>query len=64
MALKRFVTSEDYLDFKEYLEGHIKVLHTSMESARTPEDLYRLQGQILSLRRLQNMKEDVLKRDK
>ena len=63
-SLKRFVVSEDYLAFQEYLENQIKMLHTSLESARVADDVYRLQGQISSLRRLQSMKEDVLKRDR
>lgn len=63
-SLKRFVVSEDYLVFQEYLETQIKLLHTSIESARTADDVYRLQGQISSLRRLQSMKEDVLQRDR
>ncbi len=64
VSLKQFVIDETYKEFQEYLESQIKLLHRSMESARSPEDFYRLQGQVLSLRKLQNMKEDVLKRDK
>ncbi len=64
VSLKQFVIDETYKEFQEYLENQIKLLHRSMESARSPEDFYRLQGQVLSLRKLQNMKEDVLKRDK
>ena len=64
VSLKQFVIDEAYKEFQEYLENQIKLLHRSMESARSPEDFYRLQGQVLSLRKLQNMKEDVLKRDK
>lgn len=64
VSLKQFVTTEVYKDFQDYITDQIKLLHISMESARTSEELYRFQGQILSLRRLQHMKEDVLKRDK
>jgi len=64
VSLKQFVNTETYKDFQDYLEGQIKLLHRSMESARSPEDFYRLQGQVLSLRKLQSMKEDVLKKDK
>lgn len=64
VSLKQFVTSEVYRDFKAYLEEHILLLHKSLEVARTPDDMYRIQGQIFALRKLQSMKEELLKRDK
>jgi len=60
--LKQFVSSEAYLDFKTFLEGNIKLLHMSLEAARSHEDVCRLQGQIFALRKLQNLKEEILKR--
>jgi hypothetical protein len=64
VSLKQFVLSQAYHDFKEYLEEQIKLLHTSLEMARSVEDVHRLQGQIYSLRRLQSMREELLKKDK
>lgn len=64
VLLKQFVISEAYHDFQEYLANQIKLLHTSIEAARNAEDIYRLQGQILSLRRLQSLREDVLRKDR
>ena len=64
VLLKQFVISQAYSDFQDYLNEQIKLLQTSLEAARAVEDIYRLQGQILSLRRLKNLREDVLKRDR
>lgn len=64
VSLKQFVNTEVYREFLAYLDAQIAVLHTSMESARQVEDVYRMQGQIAGLRRLKMMKEDLLKKDK
>lgn len=64
VLLKQFVISEAYHDFQEYLTKQINLLHTSLEAARAAEDIYRLQGQISALRRLQSLREDVLRKDR
>jgi hypothetical protein len=64
VSLKQFVLSQAYKDFEDYLENQIELAHTSMEMSRNVEDIYRLQGQIYAFRRLINMREDLLKRDK
>lgn len=64
VSLKQFVISEVYRDFQEFVEGHIALLHKNLEVARASEDMYRIQGQIFALRKMQSMKEEVLKKDK
>lgn len=62
--LKRFVLTEAYGEFVEYLETMAKSIHSNLEASRSIEDMYRLQGQLYVIRRLQKMKEDVLKNEK
>lgn len=64
VSLKQFVLSVAYKEFQDYLEEQIRLLHTSMESTRNAEDLYRLQGQVFGLRKLQKLREELTKRDR
>lgn len=62
--LKQFVVSDSYQDFKDYLESQITLLHKTMENSRSIDDIYRLQGQIHALRKLQSLREEILQRER
>jgi hypothetical protein len=64
VSLKQFVFSQAYAEFKTYLEEQIAQLHRSMESARTPDEMYRLQGQVAALRRLLSLKETLTEKER
>lgn len=64
VSLKQFVLSVAYKEFEDYLDKQIGFLHTSIELSRSVEDIYRLQGQIFALKKLKNMRDDLLQRDK
>ena len=60
MSLKQFVNTPDvYRPFLEFVEAKIKLLQSNLEVATEEVTIYRLQGQILSLRRLLSMREEV-----
>lgn len=64
-ALKRFVNTLDmYQDFQDYLSQRIDGLHKSLEATTEPKDIYRLQGQVSALRRLQTLKEELNNADR
>lgn len=65
MSIKQLVNSyEVYTAFQDYLSDKIQVLQTSLESAKDLEQIYRLQGSIIALRRLQKLREEVLATEK
>jgi len=64
VSLKQFILSQAYKDFVDYLNEQINMLHRSMESARTPDEMYRLQGQVAALRRLQSLRESLLEKER
>lgn len=60
MSLKQLVNSHDvYQDFLAHLEKKIQLLQRSLEAATELPDVYRLQGQIIALRRLLSLREEV-----
>ncbi len=61
MSIKQLVNSHEvYTAFQDYLGNKISSLQNSLETAKEPEQIYRLQGGILALRRLQKLREEVL----
>lgn len=65
MSIKQLVNQYDiYQAFKDHLAGKISLLHKSLESASDPVEVYRLQGQIIALRRLQMLREEILATEK
>lgn len=65
MSLKQLVNSPDvYSSFLEMLEQKIKLTQSSLETAKEVVDIYRLQGQIHALRRLQLLRDEVNAKDK
>jgi hypothetical protein len=60
MSLKRLVNDKSlYDDFLEEINHRLSRVHTSMEQASTSEDLFRLQGEAASLRKLLKLREYV-----
>jgi len=58
--LKKFVNSYDiYQAFLAYIEDKIKSEQKNLEQAVKIEDVYRLQGRIIALRRLLNIRDEV-----
>ena len=65
MSLKQLVnTPEIYRAFTEMLTEKIARIHVSLENAREPEEMYRLQGQIYALRRLASLRDEVNTRER
>ena len=60
MNLKPFVNNRDFYPvFQEWVEAQIGHLHKRLESAKDPADIYRVQGQILTYRALQRLRDEV-----
>lgn len=60
MSLKLLVNTKDIWEaFTEEMDAKISRVHTQMEQASTPEELYRLQGQVFALRRLKRLRDEV-----
>ena len=60
MSLKLLVNNKDIWEaFLEEMETKIERVHTQMEQATAPEDLYRLQGHAACLRRLKRLRDEV-----
>ena len=60
MSLKQLVnTPAIYQAFQEYVEEKINHLHKRLESAKDPADFYSVQGQILTYRALQRLRDEV-----
>ena len=65
MSIKQLVNSHEiYTAFQEYLADKIYILLITLETAKEPEQIYRLQGSLLALRRLQKLREEVLATEK
>jgi len=65
MSLKQLVNSHDvYQSFLEYIRKKIDLHQRSLETATEPLDIYRLQGQIIALRRLLSLRDEVNSMDK
>jgi hypothetical protein len=65
MSLKSFVTNQlDYQEFVQFLETEAHLLHLRMENAQEHDNICRLQGQLFMLRRLQKLREWVMKEGK
>lgn len=65
MSLKQLVNSYDvYEAFKEYVQKKIDLHQRSLEVATDSVDIYRLQGQIIALRRLLSLRDEVNSMDK
>lgn len=56
-SLKQLIHGRAYRDFCDFLDKEIGSVHNKMESARSYDDLLKMQGQIFALRRLKNLKE-------
>jgi hypothetical protein len=60
MSSVNFVnTPHLYEEFIDYVNSKIKHLHKSLEQVKDVEDIYRLQGEILCLRKLLKLKEEI-----
>ena len=60
MSLKSFVNNKDMWDaFLEEIEDAIKVTQRGMEQAEELTTLYRLQGSIMTLRKLKQLRDKV-----
>lgn len=65
MSLKQLVNSHDvYQSFLEYVEKKITLHQRSLEVATDIVDIHRLQGQIIALRRLLSLRDEVNSMDK
>jgi hypothetical protein len=60
MSLKQLVNSHDvYQSFLEYVQKKIDLHQRSLEVATDIVDIHRLQGQIIALRRLLSLRDEV-----
>ena len=60
MSLKQLVNSHDvYQAFLGYVKGKIELHQRSLEVATETVDIHRLQGQIIALRRLLSLRDEV-----
>lgn len=60
MSLKQLVNTYDvHQSFLSYLSEKIASYQRSLEQATSMEEVYRLQGQILALRRLMMLRDEV-----
>lgn len=58
MILKSLVNNKElWLAFLEEIDERITFAHKQMEQAQEPDQLYRLQGEILALRRMKQLRE-------
>jgi hypothetical protein len=65
MSLKQLVNSHDvYQSFLEYVQKKIDLHQRSLEVATDIVDIHRLQGQIIALRRLLSLRDEVNSMDK
>jgi hypothetical protein len=65
MSLKQLVNSHDvYQAFLEYIQKKIELHQRSLEVATDITDIHRLQGQIIALRRLLSLRDEVNSMDK
>jgi len=48
-----------YREFLDYLESQLAIARNTLESATDPVQIHRLQGQIMTYRRLQKLRETV-----
>lgn len=59
-GLKQFVNTPDTHEaFLVYVKGKIEELHKTLEQMTKIEDVYRLQGQITTYRRLLNLRNEI-----
>ncbi len=65
MSLKQLVNSHDvYQAFLEYVNKKIELHQRSLEVSSDMVDIHRLQGQIIALRRLLSLRDEVNKMEK
>ena len=55
--------SRQWEALNNYLDEAIQIQHKNLESIADEKELYRAQGYILSLRRLKQLKQEVLSKD-
>ena len=59
-ALKKLVNDKQLWDaYVEYLEEKISSAHKRLEQEKLPDNMYRVQGEIASLRRLKYMRDEI-----
>ena len=59
-GLKQFVNTPDIHEaFLVYVKAKIEALQRSLEQSTKPEELYRLQGQITTYRRLLTIRDEI-----
>ena len=59
-ALKQLVNDKKLWDaYVEYLEEKISSAHKRLEQEKLPDNMYRVQGEIASLRRLKYMRDEI-----
>lgn len=60
MSLKLFVNNHElWQSFLQELEERINVCHKKLEQYNDPTDLYRTQGEIAALRKLEQLRDKV-----
>jgi hypothetical protein len=59
-ALKKLVNDKQIWDaYVDYLEDKIHAAHKRLEQENKPDNMYRVQGEIASLRRLKYMRDEI-----
>ena len=59
-ALKKLVNDKQLWDaYVEYLDDKISSAHKRLEQEKLPDSMYRVQGEIASLRRLKYMRDEI-----
>jgi len=59
-ALKKLVNDKQLWDaYVEYLDSKIHSAHVRLEQENKPDNMYRVQGEIASLRRLKYMRDEI-----
>ncbi len=65
MSIKQLVNSPElYKSLLSVFEDKITLLQQSLEQAKDPLEIYRLQGQIMCLRRLTHLREEINTKEK
>lgn len=60
MNMKKLVNDKaSYTAFQEYVKARLEVCHQQLELTKEPADIYRMQGQIITWRRLQRLRDEV-----
>ena len=59
-ALKKLVNDKQLWDaYVEYIDDKISSAHKRLEQENQPDNMYRVQGEIASLRRLKYMRDEI-----